>query len=111
VFLFININFWFTRIQSNKAAIKVMILNKIGDFGLIIAIFLLFVNFKAVDYATVAVVAPFFKTTTINFLNMDLNFLSVIGVFLFIGAIGKSVQLGLHTWLPDAMEEPTPVKL
>jgi NADH:ubiquinone oxidoreductase subunit 5 (subunit L)/multisubunit Na+/H+ antiporter MnhA subunit len=101
---YLLINFWFTRIQANKAAIKAMILNRIGDFGLIIAIFLIFVNFKAVDYATVAVVAPFFKTTTINFLNMDLNFLSVIGVFLFIGAIGKSAQLGLHTWLPDAME-------
>lgn len=106
---FLLINFWFTRIQANKAAIKAMILNRIGDFGLLIAIFLIFVNFKAVDYATVSVLAPFFKTTSVNFLNMDVDLLSAIGVFLFIGAVGKSAQLGLHTWLPDAMEGPTPV--
>ena len=106
---FLLINFWFTRIQANKAAIKAMILNRIGDFALLMAIFLIFVNFKALDYATVSVLTPFFKTTTVNFLNMDLNLLSAIGVFLFLGAMGKSAQLGLHTWLPDAMEGPTPV--
>jgi len=106
---YLLINFWFTRIQANKAAIKAMIINRIGDFCLLMAIFLIFVHFKAVDYATVSVLAPFFKTTTVNFLNMDVHLLSAIGVFLFLGAVGKSAQLGLHTWLPDAMEGPTPV--
>lgn len=106
---YLLINFWYTRIQANKAAIKAMVMNRIGDFCLIIGILVMFVNFKSVDYATVASLAPFFKTQTINFLNMDFNILSLICVFLFLGAVGKSAQLGLHTWLPDAMEGPTPV--
>ena len=106
---YLLINFWYTRVQANKAAIKAMIINRIGDFCLIIAILILYVNFKSVDYATVAALAPFFKTQTVNFLNMDFNILSLVCVFLFLGAVGKSAQLGLHTWLPDAMEGPTPV--
>jgi len=106
---YLLINFWFTRVQANKAAIKAMIINRIGDFCLIIAILILFVNFKAVDYATIASLAPLFKMQTVNFLNMDFNILSLICIFLFLGAVGKSAQLGLHTWLPDAMEGPTPV--
>jgi NADH-ubiquinone oxidoreductase chain 5 len=106
---YLLINFWFTRVQANKAAIKAMIINRIGDFSLIIGILILFVNFKSVDYATIAVLAPFFKSTTINFLNFDFNMLSLVCIFLFLGAVGKSAQLGLHTWLPDAMEGPTPV--
>ncbi len=106
---YLLINFWYTRIQANKAAIKAMILNRIGDFGLILGILLIFVNFKSVDYATVSVLTPFFKEKTINFLNFDLNLLSIVGILLFIGAVGKSAQVGLHTWLPDAMEGPTPV--
>jgi NADH:ubiquinone oxidoreductase subunit 5 (subunit L)/multisubunit Na+/H+ antiporter MnhA subunit len=101
---YLLINFWFTRIQANKAAIKAMILNRIGDFSLIIGILLIFVNFKAVDYATISVLSPFFKGQVINFLNIDVDLLSAIGIFLFLGAVGKSAQLGLHTWLPDAME-------
>jgi NADH-ubiquinone oxidoreductase chain 5 len=106
---YLLINFWFTRIQANKAGIKAMVINRIGDFCLIIGILVMFVNFKSVDYATVAAMAPFFKNETANFLNMDFNVISLICVFLFLGAVGKSAQLGLHTWLPDAMEGPTPV--
>jgi NADH-ubiquinone oxidoreductase chain 5 len=106
---YLLINFWYTRVQANKAAIKAMIVNRIGDFCLIIAILTLYVHFKSVDYATVAALAPFFKTQTVNFLNMDFNILSLVCIFLFLGAVGKSAQLGLHTWLPDAMEGPTPV--
>lgn len=106
---YLLINFWFTRIQANKAAIKAMIINRIGDFCLIIGILVIFTYYKSVDYATVAVLTPFFKSTTINFLNFEFNILSVICLFLFLGAVGKSAQLGLHTWLPDAMEGPTPV--
>jgi len=106
---YLLINFWFSRVQANKAAIKAMIMNRIGDFCLVIGILILFVNFKSVDYATVAVLAPFFKSQTINFLNMEFDILSLVCIFLFLGAVGKSAQLGLHTWLPDAMEGPTPV--
>nr|AEP20705.1 NADH dehydrogenase subunit 5 [Durinskia baltica diatom endosymbiont] len=106
---YLLINFWFSRVQANKAAIKAMIMNRIGDFCLVIGILILFVNFKSVDYATIAVLAPFFKSQTINFLNMDFDILSLVCIFLFLGAVGKSAQLGLHTWLPDAMEGPTPV--
>lgn len=106
---YLLINFWYTRIQANKAAIKAMIMNRIGDFSLLIGLFLIFINYKALDYATVAALTPFFKTKFVNFLNIDVHVLSVIGICLFIGAVGKSAQLGLHTWLPDAMEGPTPV--
>jgi NADH-ubiquinone oxidoreductase chain 5 len=106
---YLLINFWFTRIQANKAAIKAMILNRIGDFSLLIGIMLIFINFKSVDYATVSVLTPFFKNKIVNFLNLEIHLLTAICLFLFIGAVGKSAQLGLHTWLPDAMEGPTPV--
>jgi NADH-ubiquinone oxidoreductase chain 5 len=106
---YLLINFWFTRIQANKAAIKAMILNRIGDFSLVLGILTIFVTFKAVDYATVFALTPLFSCAKINFMNFNLNVLILISSFLFIGAMGKSAQLGLHTWLPDAMEGPTPV--
>jgi proton-translocating NADH-quinone oxidoreductase chain L len=106
---FLLINFWYTRIQANKAAIKAMIINRIGDFGLVIGILLIFVNYKTLDYATVFAITPFLKEKTTNFFSFNFNLLTLICFFLFIGVIGKSAQLGLHTWLPDAMEGPTPV--
>jgi NADH-ubiquinone oxidoreductase chain 5 len=106
---YLLINFWFTRIQANKAAIKAMILNRIGDFGLIVGVLIIFVNFEAVDYATVFSLVPFFIEKKFIFINVEFNLMEIIAFFLFIGAIGKSAQLGLHTWLPDAMEGPTPV--
>ena len=106
---YLLINFWFTRIQANKAAIKAMVLNRIGDFGLVIGILIIFVEYKAVDYATVFAITPVFVGNSFSFLNMDFDLISIICFFLFVGAVGKSAQLGLHTWLPDAMEGPTPV--
>ena len=106
---YLLINFWFTRIQANKAAIKAMLINRIGDFSLILGTLILFDYFKTVDYASIAVLVPYFQTKTINFLNLDFNLLTIIGILFFIGAVGKSAQIGLHTWLPDAMEGPTPV--
>ena len=106
---YLLINFWFTRIQANKAAIKAMFLNRIGDFCLLMGIFLIFVHYKAVDYATVSVLTPFFTHKVVSFLNLNVHLLTVVGILLFFGAVGKSAQLGLHTWLPDAMEGPTPV--
>jgi len=106
---FLLINFWFTRIQANKAAIKAMVMNRIGDFGLVMGIMLIFIVYKSVDYATVFALTPVFCDVTLNFLNMEVNLLTATGLCLFVGAVGKSAQLGLHTWLPDAMEGPTPV--
>ena len=96
---YLLINFWFTRIQANKAAIKAMIFNRIGDFCLIVSILFLFLNFKTLDFSTLFLLIPF----------LDFKILNIIGGFLFLGAVGKSAQLGLHCWLPDAMEGPTPV--
>jgi NADH-ubiquinone oxidoreductase chain 5 len=106
---FLLINFWFTRIQANKAAIKAMIVNRIGDFGLALGIFAIYITFNSVEYSTVFALAPFFATETLCFLGFDVHLLTLVGILLFIGAVGKSAQLGLHTWLPDAMEGPTPV--
>jgi NADH-ubiquinone oxidoreductase chain 5 len=106
---YLLINFWFTRIQANKAAIKAMVMNRIGDFGLALGIFCIFSKLGAVDYSTVFALAPYFSFDSFCFLNIEFNFLDLVGVLLFIGAVGKSAQLGLHTWLPDAMEGPTPV--
>jgi len=86
-----------------------MVLNRIGDFGLVMGILLIFVEYKAIDYATIFALTPIFVGKSINFLSFDFNLISLICFFLFVGAVGKSAQLGLHTWLPDAMEGPTPV--
>ena len=106
---YLLINFWFTRIQANKAAIKAMLWNRVGDFSLLISIFFIFIVFKAIDYSTISSLTPFLKTSSINVLTFEINSLKIIGIFMFIGAVGKSAQIGLHTWLPDAMEGPTPV--
>jgi NADH-ubiquinone oxidoreductase chain 5 len=106
---YLLINFWFTRIQANKAAIKAMIVNRIGDFGLALGIFSIYITFNSVEYSTVFALVPLFEADVLNFLGFEFHLLTLIGILLFIGAVGKSAQLGLHTWLPDAMEGPTPV--
>ena len=106
---YLLINFWFTRIQANKAAIKAMIVNRIGDFCLIIGILLIFIKYKSVDYTVIAALTPSVNLETLPFLSGIFNSSEIICVFIFLGAMGKSAQLGLHTWLPDAMEGPTPV--
>ena len=78
---YLLINFWFTRIQANKAAIKAMILNRIGDFGLVLGILFIIISYKAVDYATVFALAPFFSDAKVNFLNFDFELLPIIGFF------------------------------
>ena len=98
------INFWFIPIQANKATIKAMILNWIGDFGLVIGILIVFAEYR-VDHATVFAITPGLHFFLVWFW---LNLYHICFLIL-IGAVGKSAQLGLHTWLPDAMEGPTPV--
>ena len=106
---YLLINFWFTRLQANKAAIKAMLVNRVGDFGLALGIRAVFQEFRAVDYATVFAMAPYAVGSTMDRRGFSVDALTVMGVLLFVGAVGKSAQLGLHTWLPDAMEGPTPV--
>ena len=106
---YLLINFWFTRLQASKASIKAMLVNRVGDFGLALGIMALFYVFKTVDFATVFACAPYMAGTKFLFCNFEFDALTCICILLFIGAVGKSAQLGLHTWLPDAMEGPTPV--
>lgn len=106
---YLLINFWYTRIQANKAAIKAMLVNRVGDLNIIFAIVTIFYLFKSVDYSTVFALAYNFVNTTISIFNYDINILNLICIFIFMGAVGKSAQVGLHVWLPDAMEGPTPV--
>jgi NADH-ubiquinone oxidoreductase chain 5 len=106
---YLLINFWFTRIQANKAAIKAMLINRIGDFALLLAIFTLYFTYNSLDYDTVFSLVPLSVKTNVLVGNYSIPSIDLICILLFIGAMGKSAQLGLHTWLPDAMEGPTPV--
>ena len=106
---YLLINFWFGRIQANKSAVKARILNRIGDLGLSIGIFAIYALFYSFDYSVIFSLAPFRVDVTIPFFSINIYVLDFITFFLFIGAVGKSAQVGLHTWLPDAREGPTPV--
>ena len=106
---YLLINFWFTRIQANKAAIKAMLVNRVGDFAILLAIFSIYFVFNTLDYDIIFTLVPLILNYSILIGVLKLPLLDVICILLFIGAMGKSAQLGLHTWLPDAMEGPTPV--
>jgi proton-translocating NADH-quinone oxidoreductase chain L len=106
---YLLISFWYTRLQANKAAIKALVVNRVADFALTIGMVSIFFVFKSLDFHIVFPLAPFFVNSTLVFLGYDLPVLTLICSLLFIGAMGKSAQIGLHTWLPDAMEGPTPV--
>nr|YP_010620160.1 NADH dehydrogenase subunit 5 [Herposiphonia versicolor]WAX04196.1 NADH dehydrogenase subunit 5 [Herposiphonia versicolor] len=107
---YLLINFWFTRLSANKAALKALIVNRIGDLGVLFAILLLLQIFEGtLNFLVIFSLTPLINNFFITFLNYNIHYISLIGFFLVIGAIGKSAQLGLHTWLPDAMEGPTPV--
>jgi len=102
---YLLINFWFTRIAANKSAMKAIIVNRIGDLGLILGIICLMTTFKSVDYETIFSIVSGSDLIT----GVPSSILTLTTLLLFIGAVGKSAQIGLHTWLPDAMEGPTPV--
>jgi len=106
---YLLINFWFTRIQANKSAIKAMLVNRVGDFFILLAIFSIYYVFNSLDYDIIFNLTPLILKNTIILGGYNLYIIDLICILLFFGAMGKSAQLGLHTWLPDAMEGPTPV--
>src|SRR5256714_11009831 len=106
---YLLIGFWYHKPEANAAAIKAFIVNRIGDFGFALGIFAVFMMVGAVDLGTIFAQAPGLVGKTIQFLGYRMDALTLICVLLFIGAMGKSAQFLLHTWLPDAMEGPTPV--
>ena len=106
---YLLIGFWYDRPAANAAAIKAFVVNRIGDFGFALGIFAIFVLFETVDYDTIFAAAPGKAGASLMVFGVQFHAITVCTVLLFIGAMGKSAQLGLHTWLPDAMEGPTPV--
>jgi len=106
---YLLINFWFTRIQANKSAIKAMLVNRVGDFFILLGIFSMYFIFNTLDYEIIFNLVPEFLNHYFIIGVFKIPSIDIICIFLFLGAMGKSAQLGLHTWLPDAMEGPTPV--
>jgi len=103
------IGFWFKKDSANAAAIKAFVVNRVGDFGLALGIFLIFYLFGTVNYSEVFQKIPQIVDKELLFLGINIKAIDLVCILLFIGAMGKSAQILLHTWLPDAMEGPTPV--
>ena len=106
---YLLIGFWYNKPSANAAAIKAFLVNRVGDFGFALGIFGTFVLFDTVNLETIFAAVPSKANASLVFLSWDFHAITVICLLLFMGAMGKSAQLGLHTWLPDAMEGPTPV--
>jgi len=106
---YLLIGFWFKKDSANAAAMKAFIVNRVGDFGFALGIFLIFYLFGTVNYDEVFQLIPEFTQEKISIMGVAFNAIDVICLLLFVGAMGKSAQIFLHTWLPDAMEGPTPV--
>jgi NADH-quinone oxidoreductase subunit L len=106
---YLLIGFYYRKSSANAAAMKAFIVNRVGDFGFLMGIFALFFLVDSVDFDVIFAAAPELAETQLRFLWRDWTAIEVASVLLFIGAMGKSAQLFLHTWLPDAMEGPTPV--
>ena len=106
---YLLIGFWFKKPSANAAAIKAFVVNRVGDLGFMLGIFGTYLVFDTVSITEILAAAPGMSGATIGFLGYNVYTMDVLCILLFIGAMGKSAQLGLHTWLPDAMEGPTPV--
>ena len=106
---YLLIGFWYTRESANAAAIKAFVVNRVGDFGFALGIFGCFYVFQSVEFDTIFAAASAQTGKTIQFLSWEFDTLTTLCLLLFMGAMGKSAQFLLHTWLPDAMEGPTPV--
>jgi NADH-quinone oxidoreductase subunit L len=106
---YLLIGFWFHKPSANAAAMKAFIVNRVGDFGFALGIFLVFWTFGTVSFDGIFAAAPGKATAVSSFLGYQINTMTLACCLLFMGAMGKSAQFLLHTWLPDAMEGPTPV--
>ncbi|PJG49130.1 NADH-quinone oxidoreductase subunit L [Sphingobium sp. LB126] len=106
---YLLIGFWFRKPSANAAAIKAFVVNRVGDLGFMMGIFGTYLVFNTISIPEILAAAPSMAGSTIGFLGHRFDTMTVLCLLLFIGAMGKSAQLGLHTWLPDAMEGPTPV--
>ena len=106
---YLLIGFWFHKPEANAAAIKAFVVNRIGDFGFALGIFAVFLLTGSIDFDTIFAQAPALAGKSFHYLGFNADALTVVCLLLFMGAMGKSAQFGLHTWLPDAMEGPTPV--
>ncbi|MBB5713969.1 NADH-quinone oxidoreductase subunit L [Sphingomonas aerophila] len=106
---YLLIGFWFRKPSANAAAIKAFVVNRVGDLGFMLGIFGTVLVFGTVSIPEILRMAPSMAGSTIGFLGLRADTMTVLCLLLFVGAMGKSAQLGLHTWLPDAMEGPTPV--
>ncbi|WP_419809521.1 NADH-quinone oxidoreductase subunit L [Sphingomonas sp.] len=106
---YLLIGFWFRKPSANAAAIKAFVVNRVGDLGFMLGIFGTYLVFDTVSIPAILHAAPAMAGSTIGFLGQRYDTMTVLCLLLFVGAMGKSAQLGLHTWLPDAMEGPTPV--
>jgi len=106
---YLLIGFWYKKPSASASAIKAFVVNRVGDLAYMLGIFGIFIVFQTVDITTILEAAPSQAGSSIGFLGLRLDTMSILCILLFIGAMGKSAQLGLHTWLPDAMEGPTPV--
>jgi NADH-quinone oxidoreductase subunit L len=106
---YLLIGFWYHKPSANAAALKAFVVNRVGDFGFSLGIFGTFLVFGTVSIPAILAAAPNMAGSTIGFAGMRVDTMTLLCLLLFVGAMGKSAQLGLHTWLPDAMEGPTPV--
>ncbi len=106
---YLLIGFWYKKPSANAAAIKAFVVNRVGDFGFALGIFAVYMLMKSTDFETIFASAPGMAGKTINFFGWHADALTLTCLLLFMGAMGKSAQFLLHTWLPDAMEGPTPV--
>src|ERR1700759_5212082 len=106
---YLLVGFGYPRPSANAAAIKAFVVNRVGDFGFTLGIFGVYYVFKTLDFDAVFAAAPHMVGKSFIFAGHSLDILTTLCLLLFVGAMGKSAQLGLHTWLPDAMEGPTPV--
>ena len=106
---YLLIGFWNYKESANSAAIKAFVVNRVGDFGLLMALFTIFVVFGTLNINEIMILVNSYSDTYFDFIGLKVHSITLISLLLFIGCMGKSAQFGFHTWLPDAMEGPTPV--